>query len=98
MPPDSRLTTTQINDLVEWVKLGAPDPRTNAPALAAAAPAKPAYAISVEEGRKHWAYQPVKVQPLPKTKPGRVTRWTTSPSPAWRKPVSRPRPTPTRAR
>ncbi len=68
MPPDTRLAPALVADLIEWVKLGAPDPRTNAPALAATAPAKPAYGISVEEGRKHWAYQPVKAQPLPKLK------------------------------
>ena len=74
MPPDARLAPALVADLIEWVKLGAPDPRTNAPALAALAatapakPAKPAYGISVEEGRKHWAYQPVKAQPLPKLK------------------------------
>ncbi|PAW91492.1 MAG: hypothetical protein B9S33_00955 [Pedosphaera sp. Tous-C6FEB] len=68
MPPDTRLSQTQINDLIEWVKLGAADPRTNAPAATASAAAKPAYGISVEEGRKHWAYQPVKPQPLPKLK------------------------------
>jgi len=68
MPPDTRLAQTQIDDLIQWVKLGAPDPHTNAPAVAATAPAKPAYGISLEEGRKHWAYQPVKPQPLPKLK------------------------------
>ncbi len=68
MPPDTRLSPTQINDLIEWVKLGAPDPRTNAPAATASAAAKPTYGISLEEGRKHWAYQPLKLQPLPKLK------------------------------
>jgi len=68
MPPDTRLSPTQINDLIEWVKLGAPDPRTNAPTATASAAAKPTYGISLEEGRKHWAYQPLKLQPLPKLK------------------------------
>ncbi|PAW87963.1 MAG: hypothetical protein B9S33_05455 [Pedosphaera sp. Tous-C6FEB] len=68
MPPDTRLAPALVADLIEWVKLGAPDPRTNAPALATAASAKPAYGISVEEGRKHWAYQPLKTSPLPKLK------------------------------
>ncbi len=68
MPPDTRLAPALVADLVEWVKLGAPDPRTNAPAVVATAPAKPTYGISIEEGRKHWAYQPVKAQPLPKLK------------------------------
>jgi len=68
MPPEKPLLPAQVADLIEWVKLGAPDPRTNAPVVTASAAAKPAYGISVEEGRKHWAYQPVKVQPLPKLK------------------------------
>ncbi len=68
MPPDNRLSQSQIADFIEWVKLGAPDPRTNAPALVVTAPAKQAYGISLEAGRKHWAYQPVKTQPLPKLK------------------------------
>ncbi len=68
MPPEKPLVPAQVADLIEWVKLGAPDPRTNAPVLTATAAAKPSYGISVEEGRKHWAYQPVKAQPLPKLK------------------------------
>ena len=60
MPPERRLAQSQINDLVEWVKLGAPDPRTNAaPAVVASDTAKPAYGMSLEQGRKHWAFQPV---------------------------------------
>jgi hypothetical protein len=68
MPPEKPLVPALVADLIEWVNLGAPDPRTNAPALASAPPTKPAYGISLEEGRKHWAYQPVKAQPLPKLK------------------------------
>ncbi len=68
MPPEKPLVPAQVADLIEWVKLGAPDPRTNAPVLATAPATKPAYGISIEEGRKHWAYQPVKPQPLPKLK------------------------------
>jgi hypothetical protein len=68
MPPDKPLTPAQVADLVQWVKLGAPDPRTNAPTATATVAAKPTYGVSVEEGRKHWAYQPVKAQPLPKLK------------------------------
>src|SRR4051812_4545172 len=32
MPPKKRLTDAQVNDLVAWVKLGAPDPRQAEPA------------------------------------------------------------------
>ena len=32
MPPDGKLSTSQVNDLVAWVRMGAPDPRTTRPA------------------------------------------------------------------
>ena len=68
--PEKPLPPALVADLVEWVKLGAPDPRTNAPTATSIASkaAKPTYGVSLEEGRKHWAYQPVKAQPLPKLK------------------------------
>lgn len=62
MPPDSRLPAEKIADLVEWVKRGAPDPRNTAPPLTVA---QAASGVDVEVGRKHWAFQPVKVTPLP---------------------------------
>ena len=63
MPPKHPLEPAEVNDLIEWVKLGAPDPRTEAPP--ADAPAKTAGGIDFEKGRKHWAFQPVSVPPLP---------------------------------
>jgi hypothetical protein len=55
MPPKKKLSEAQIADLTEWVKMGAPDPRTNtksaAPALAQAA--------------NHWAFQRPKRPSLP---------------------------------
>lgn len=65
MPPDTRLPAAQVADLVEWVKRGAPDPRTTAPALAGSTPAKPAEAMALSKGRQHWAFQPVKHSPVP---------------------------------
>ncbi len=62
MPPKHPLEPAEVNDLIEWVKLGAPDPRTEEPK---AAPAKAAVTIDFEKGRKHWAFQPVKMPPLP---------------------------------
>jgi len=59
MPPKRKLSDAQIADFEQWVKLGAPDPRTGGPALAKRE-------INIAEGRKHWAYQlPKKSAPPP---------------------------------
>lgn len=59
MPPKRKLSDAQIADFEQWVKLGAPDPRTGGPALAKKE-------INIAEGRKHWAYQlPKKSAPPP---------------------------------
>lgn len=60
MPPKGKLSSQQIADLTEWVKIGAPDPRTESasknpydfPPLLAAA-------------KDHWAFQPVKAPTVP---------------------------------
>jgi hypothetical protein len=54
MPPKGKLADDEIATLVEWVKRGAPDPR------AVAAPAaKAPRVIDLDEGRRHWAFQPL---------------------------------------
>jgi mono/diheme cytochrome c family protein len=62
MPPKKKLTDEQIADLEKWVKLGAPDPRTGARAVAKKG------AINIEEGREHWAYQLPKKSASPAVK------------------------------
>jgi hypothetical protein len=59
MPPKHRLDPEQVADLEKWVRMGAPDPRTNAIAAAVA-------------GSGHWAFQPVK---RPATQTVRNSRW-----------------------
>jgi hypothetical protein len=54
MPPGKPLPREQVERFVEWVKMGAPDPRTGAAPVVAD---KPAYDWEAE--KKHWAYQPV---------------------------------------
>ena len=51
MPPAGPLAAEQIADFEAWVKLGAPDPRTE---KAAAPP------YNFDEARKFWSLQPVK--------------------------------------
>jgi len=62
MPPKSPLPPDQVRDLEQWVKLGAPDPRTEVVAQASAK-----RALTVEEGRQFWAFQPLVNPPVPKT-------------------------------
>jgi len=69
MPPkNKKLSAAQLADLEAWVKMGAPDPRTNG--------AKVATAVVTEAARKHWAYQPVRSPAPPAVK---NTRWVRSP-------------------
>ncbi|NBV23180.1 MAG: DUF1553 domain-containing protein [Proteobacteria bacterium] len=58
MPPKRKLTDAQIADFEQWVKLGAPDPRTGGTTLSKKE-------INIAEGRKHWAYQLPKAQTPP---------------------------------
>ncbi len=55
MPPKQKLTAEEIAVFDQWVKLGAPDPRTGI------AVAKKQTGLTVEEGKKFWCYvAPVK--------------------------------------
>ncbi len=60
MPPAGQLTAEQIRDFETWVKMGAPDPRSQS---AAARAAWQPYDLS--EARKFWSFQPLKNPPLP---------------------------------
>ena len=62
MPPDKdnnkKLSDEEIASLTEWVKMGAPDPRTG--------PAKVAKLSGLtDEARNHWSFQPVKKPAVP---------------------------------
>lgn len=65
MPPKHALEAREVNDLIEWVKQGAPDPREQEPA---AEKVKKAAAIDLEKGREHWAFRPVKTVAPPEVK------------------------------
>ena len=56
MPPKAKLPQSEIAVLEEWVKRGAPDPRDTVAEVKAVKKT----GVDVEEGRKHWSYQPVR--------------------------------------
>ena len=55
MPPKDALPAAQVADLTEWVRMGAPYPAEQTVAKGA-------------DPTKHWAFQPVKPQPVPAIK------------------------------
>jgi len=60
MPPGAPLLPDQVEAFVEWVRMGAPDPRESSVVEVAD---KPPY--NWEEARRHWSYQPIKNSPPP---------------------------------
>ena len=75
MPPSGKLSDAVIADFEKWIAGGMP--MSAAPANAAATPASTAYkGMSLEDGRKWWAFQPLKRVPPPKVK---NAAWTVNP-------------------
>jgi hypothetical protein len=60
MPPKKKLDAAVVRDFEEWVRMGAPDPRT-AVQVSSKNP-------DLDHGRRHWAYQPPKKAAEPKVK------------------------------
>jgi hypothetical protein len=58
MPPKGKLPDETISVLIDWVKRGAPDPRTGPVSV------KKERTIDLEEGRKWWAFRPL-IRPEP---------------------------------
>ena len=67
MPPSGKLADAVLEDFAQWVARGATDPRATAPALASASPQYKG--MSLEDGRKWWAFQPVAAHAAPKVLP-----------------------------
>ncbi len=65
MPPSGKLPDSVIADFEHWIAAGAPDPRQDAVAAGNPAPLK---GMSLEDGRKWWAFQPVHEIPAPAIK------------------------------
>lgn len=70
MPPKKQLPANVIADFEQWIKMGAPDPRTTGTVADAdkAASNWKKKEINIEEGRKFWAFQPPKPQTPPQVK------------------------------
>jgi hypothetical protein len=64
MPPSGKLADAVLQDFTQWIAKGAADPRASAPALASASPQYKG--MSLDEGRKWWAFQPVAAHAAPK--------------------------------
>ncbi len=62
MPMGGKLPDQTIRDFEQWVKMGAPAPRSST----AASISRSAY--NFDEAKKFWSFQPVKDRPLPKVK------------------------------
>jgi cytochrome c553 len=58
MPPPGKLPAAEIETLVEWVKRGLPHPAAGAAQTARKE-------IDLVAGRQHWAFLPLREQPLP---------------------------------
>lgn len=60
MPPDNRLSDEEIAVLEKWVRLGTPDPRVEVPSTVGGA-----MGMTIEDGRKFWAFRPVSQAGVP---------------------------------
>jgi hypothetical protein len=58
MPPKGKLPDSIIHDFETWIAMGAPDPREAVTGLTKRA-------VSLEEGRRHWAFQTIADPPAP---------------------------------
>jgi len=61
MPPGKALEESEISNLVEWIKMGAPDPRTEAAPVVSL----PAPSYDWDKARRHWAFRPVRDPKIP---------------------------------
>jgi len=67
MPPKKRIPDTAIADLEAWVRMGAPDPRTENTVAAAEAKS----AIDWKKGREWWSFRPLAKTAVPVVEPAR---------------------------
>ncbi len=60
MPPKGKLPDSVIADFVKWIESGAADPRVGPATVVRGG-------IDIEEGRKFWSFQPLRMPPVPNT-------------------------------
>ncbi len=72
MPPDSKLTDDQIEDLATWIRMKAPDPRLENTVAVVSAKTE----IDWDKARDFWSLRPIAMNPLPSVKDA---PWLTSP-------------------
>lgn len=58
MPPDEKLSESEIQDLEKWVQMGAPDPRSQATKHLGKQ-------IDIASARQFWSLQPIQDPPIP---------------------------------
>lgn len=63
MPPKGAMPAAEVKALEEWVKMGAPDPRTEVASAKGGAGAP--RVIDLAEGSKHWAFRPIAQPKVP---------------------------------
>ena len=63
MPPSGKLSETVLADFEKWIAMGAQDPRNSS--LDEVFAVGGLKAKSLEEGRKFWAFKPIKLPSLP---------------------------------
>src|SRR3954468_15798036 len=61
MPPGKTLDPSEIEHLAVWIKMGAPDPRTEA-----APPSGTSLSYDWDKAKQHWAFRPIQ-DPKPPT-------------------------------
>ena len=66
MPPKKKLSKEVVQDFLQWIEGGAPDPRTGESV------AQGPVSMNIEKGREHWAFQAPKKGSVPKV---RDTGW-----------------------
>ena len=64
MPPKGQLDEAAIQDIVDWVNMGAPDPRVGKAA-------KPRNKVDLNKARKYWAFKQPKLTPPPEVNDSR---------------------------